>query len=195
MEQFQDQQSLYDHLNRFMPIAADELEQAMPYFESRELEKGEYLVKAGQVCREIAFIAEGMVRSYYEINGKEVTRFVLLRHRFVTALASCTSGQPSREYIQAIAPCRLLVIPYPKLLELYDRFPNWNRLGRLVVEQSHVELEERMLSLLSLNAEERYQVLSLEQPELLRNVPLQYIASILGIKPETLSRIRRKLLV
>ncbi len=184
---------LKNHLNEFTEITDEKFKEIKPYFETRTLKKGEYLHKAGRVCNETAYIADGVVRSYFNLDGNDITRFVLLKNNLITALSSYIGKHPSMENLQAVTKTRLLVISREHMDYLYDRFHEWDRLGRFITEQSHLKMEKRIMALIAFTAEERYEQLSMEQPEILKHVPLQYIASILGVKPETLSRIRKKI--
>ena len=179
--------------NSIVKLTDEEFEDISKYFKPVKLKEGAYFVEEGQVCNKIAFIREGFMRAFYEINDDvEVTKYIQPRHTLITAFASFNSRKPSQEYIQALTDCELWVIDYNSMQTLYSKYPKWQELGRLVVEQIYQYLEARILSFLTLNAEERYRNLLNENPKLIQDVPLRYIASMLGITPETLSRIRQK---
>lgn len=190
-----DYEQLRRYVNRYVAIEDEIFEEAMQYFSSRFLAKGDFLYREGGICHHLAFVVDGLVRSFYHIEGEEVTRFIVTKNFFVTAFSSFISRKPSNENIQAITDSRLLVICYEDLQMLYRKHSSWQELGRRLIEESHLRLEQRVLTLLTHTAEQRYRALAITQPELLKHVPLQYIASLLGIKPETLSRIRRKVRV
>jgi CRP-like cAMP-binding protein len=181
------------YINQVTYIPDEVFDAGKSYFYFKQYRRNEYLHKSQNVCNEIAFILDGGVRSFYNMEGTEITRFVILKNNFVTALSSYISREVNPENIQAIMTTKALVIKKENLDKLYEQHHEWERLGRKAIEHSHLQLEKRVLALISMTAEERYKSLSIEQPELLKYVPLQYIASILGIKPETLSRIRKKL--
>ncbi|RMG31793.1 MAG: Crp/Fnr family transcriptional regulator [Bacteroidetes bacterium] len=183
---------LRQYVSKYVHIEPAVFEEASRYFKPRFLKKGEYLYREGGICHKLAFVLRGLIRSFYHIEGEEVTRFIVWENFFVTAFSSFISRKSSNENIQAIEDSHVLVICYEDLQHLYRKHPSWQELGRRLVEESHLRLEQRVLSLLTHTAEQRYRALAITQPELLRRVPLQYIASLLGIKPETLSRIRRK---
>ncbi len=179
--------------NTIVKFSEEELEDISKYFKPLTLKEGAYFVEEGEVCKRIAFIREGFVRSYYEINdGVEVTKYIQPRHTLITAFASFTSREPSQEYIQALTECELWVIDYDSMQRLYSKYPKMQELGRLVMEQIYQHLEKRIISFLTQNAEDRYRGLLKDNPKLIQDVPLRYIASMLGITPETLSRIRQK---
>ena len=151
------------------------------------------VLEEGEVSNQIAFIKKGFMRAYYEINdGLEVTKYIQPKHLLITSFTSFTSREPSKEYIQALTDCELWVIDYDSMQLLYRKYPKWQEIGRLIMEQIYMNLEKRILSFLTQNAEDRYKSLVKENPRLIHDVPLRYIASMLGITPETLSRIRQK---
>lgn len=191
VEEYFDKFKLF--VNQMAYVPDDAFNAAKKYFYFKQYRRNEYLHKSQNVCNEIAFIVDGGVRSFYNMEGTEITRFVILSNSFVTALSSFITREVNPENIQAIMTTKALVIKKEDLDKLYDQYHEWERVGRKAIEHSHIQLEKRVLALISMTAEERYKSLSIEQPELLKYVPLQYIASILGIKPETLSRIRKKL--
>ena len=144
------------------------------------------------MCKNIGFITKGYLRSYYEINDGEVTTMINTKHNIVTAHTSFTLQRPSMAYIQAITDCELLTLSYESMEELYKRIPKWERLGRLITEQVYGYVESRVVDYLSLSPEGRYRKMLETDSKVLKDVPLRYIASMLGITPETLSRIRNK---
>lgn len=169
-----------------------EMEQIMSHFKPMSLPAGEYFVDEGLVCNHIGFITRGFVRSFYEINDVEVTTMINTKHNIVTAHTSFTLQRPSMQYIQAITDSELLVLTHDSMEQLYRDFPKWERLGRLITERVYGYVESRVVDYLSLSPEDRYRKLLQENATLLKKVPLRYVASMLGITPETLSRIRNK---
>lgn len=184
--------ALQSYIQGIVDFNDDEMETIMSHFEPMSLPAGEYFVDEGLVCKHIGFIVKGYVRSYYEINEGEVTTMVNTKHNIVTAHTSFTLQRPSMQYIQAITDSELLVLSYESMQKLYDQVPKWDRLGRIINERVYGYIEGRVVDYLSLSPEERYRKMLKENAKLIQNVPLRYIASMLGITPETLSRIRNK---
>ncbi|MBI1289254.1 MAG: cyclic nucleotide-binding domain-containing protein [Flavobacteriales bacterium] len=184
--------AVQNYIQSIVDFTDEEMDIIMSHFKPMNIPAGEYFVDEGIVCKNIGFITKGYIRTYYEINEQEVTTMVLTKHNIVTAHASFTLQRPSKSYIQAISDCELLVMSKESMQELYDRFPKWERLGRLITEQVYGYMESRVVDYLSLSPEDRYRKMLDNDAKILKNVPLRYIASMLGITPETLSRIRNK---
>ena len=181
-----------NYIQGIVPFSAEELETIMSHFRPMSLPAGEFFVDEGLVSHNIGFVTKGYMRTYYEINDQEVTTMVLTKHNIVSAHASFTLAKPSKAYIQAITDCELLVMSRKSMDELYEKFPKWERLGRIIMEEVYAYMECRVVDYLSLSPEERYLKMLEHDAKLLKNVPLRYIASMLGVTPETLSRIRNK---
>lgn len=192
LERIEGSFALQSYIQGIVEFSDDEMEIIMAHFKPMVIPASEYFVDEGLVCNSIGFITKGYVRTFYEINDQEVTTMVLGKHNIVTAHTSFTLQRPSMSYIQAINDCELLVMSYQSMQKLYDRFPKWERLGRLITEQVYGYMEGRVVDYLSLSPEDRYRKMLTHDAKLLKHVPLRYIASMLGVTPETLSRIRNK---
>lgn len=184
--------ALKNYINQIVSLSDEEFADVNRYFKPLDIPAGAYISEEGLVCNQIIFVVKGYLRSYYEIKEEEVTNYIVSRHTVLTAFASFTSREPSKEYIQALTDCELLSIHYDHMQMLYKKYTKWQELGRLIMEQIYHHTEARVFSFLTQSAEERYLSLLREQPRLIKDVPLRYIASMLGITPETLSRIRNK---
>ena len=138
-------------------------------------------------------MTSGLLRSFYTLKEKETTTFFLREGSVAVALRSLVETIPSIENIQAIEDSELIVIKRESLYELYRESWKWQQVGRRVVEDSYIDMEQRSISLQTLSAQERYEQFLIEFPEVIKVVPLHQIASFLGISPETLSRIRGSL--
>lgn len=184
--------ALQAYIQGFEDFNDAEMETIMNHFKPMSLPAGEYFVDEGLVCNHIGFITKGFVRSFYEINDVEVTTMINTKHNIVTAHTSFTLQRPSMQYIQAITDSELLVLTHESMEQLYRDIPGWERLGRLITERVYGYVESRVVDYLSLSPKERYRKLLDENSTLLKKVPLRYVASMLGITPETLSRIRNK---
>jgi len=176
-----------------VPLTDEEFNALYTNMYVRNYTKGQIIVNDGELCHFFAFIIEGAVRSYFIKKNIEYTKFVLLKNNFVTALSSYVENKPSREIIQAIPFTKLICIDRPALELLCKDFPVFEKALRRFIEISHLRVERRLTAFISMTAEERYRALAIEQPEIIQKIPLQYVASLIGIQPETLSRIRKKM--
>ncbi len=159
-------------------------------FHPRSLRNGEYLVEAGERCRELAFVQEGVLRTYNLAEGEEVTLWLASEKKFATSVSSFVFGTQSRWHVQAVTDCELLLISREDHFQLLEEHPAWMEFDNLALANAYAFLEDRMFAHLYTTARERYQELMEKDPELFNRVPLQYIASMLGVRPETLSRLR-----
>ncbi|CAM1374684.1 Crp/Fnr family transcriptional regulator [Tenacibaculum xiamenense] len=160
-------------------------------FEPLELKKGEFLLKSGRICRQMAFVESGYLRMYDIVDGKEITLWIGKEGRFITSLSSFIFETPNNWNIQAITDCELLVINRENHFNLNKTEPKWLEFDNTLLANSFALLEKKMFSQLHTTAKQRFDSLLNEEPELFNNIPLQYIASMLGITPESLSRLRK----
>lgn len=170
------------------------IKEALALFERRSLLKGDLLTMEGQHCKQVAFILSGAFRSYYLTpGGDDMTYCFRFPADFVGAYSSFITGQPSVENIQAMTASEILCIRKEQIERLAAQQHSWATFLRIVAETQYVELEQRVFDLQRLTAKERYAALLTKQPTYLQEIPLQYIASYLGITPRHLSRIRKEL--
>lgn len=161
--------------------------------ERRILKKGDFLIREGEICREAAILSKGILRSFYlSPTGEEITYCFLFPTCFVAAYSSLITGNPSAESLQAIAETEVYVISKQELDRLTDTHPGWQRLRMNLAEQQYVEFEKRIFSYQKEKALQRYIDLMTYQPEYIRHIPMQYLASYLVITPRHLSRLRRE---
>ncbi len=172
-------------------IEKNKLQQITSKFTPRKLKKGSYLLKAGARCQELVFIKEGYLRMYDFADGKEITFWIGSTGSFLTSLSSFIFQTPNFWNIQAITDCEILVINRKDHFDLLKKYPQWMEVDNLILAKAFALLEQSMFSQLHTTAQQRYQSLLERNPNIFKFVPLQYIASMLGITPETLSRLRK----
>ena len=160
---------------------------------SLSLQKGDTLVQPGEVTSFLAFINKGSFRVYfYNEKGQEITTWFSFQHWFVTDLLSFYQGSPAKQYVEAIEESEVFLIEKTRLEELYDSYPAYRKFGQQFAERGMVLLMERMLTLQTKSAEERYKEL-LDDPQFMQKIPLKYLATYLGITDTSLSRIRKNI--
>ncbi len=156
------------------------------------LKKGETLLEEGKICHSIYFVENGCLRSFYNLDGKEVTYWISMAGMFASSFSSFIAQIPSHENIHALEDSSLIAIHINDLTQLYHAYHEIETLGRKLSEKYYIQLEERTFALQFLSAKDRYEKLVNEHPNLLQKVSLGHLASYLGITQETLSRIRGK---
>lgn len=163
-----------------------------PFFKEEKIAKGDFFLKHQQYCDRLSFIESGYLRLSGLEGDKEITQWISSEGSFVTDLSSFLFGTRARWNIQALSDCTLFSITKDQYRKLKDEFSNWSEIENRFLASCFVALENRVFNHLSLTAEERYDQLFSLNKELFNQVPLQYLASMLGMSPETLSRIRQK---
>jgi len=185
--------TLLSHLSSIIVISEPLEIQINSIIKKKLVLKGEYIVNIGERCSDMCFIEKGLLRGYYFDDGKEITSWFAQEEEFASCFYSFIANTPSFENIQALENCELTLISSTALQELYQKFPETERVGRIIVENYYLKFEERFLNLQFKTAKERYQNLILSKPSLLQRASLGQIATYLGISQETLSRIRAEL--
>lgn len=162
------------------------------YFTAQEMLKDSFLVRKDQYCDRLIFLKEGHFRVYRQHSNKEVTQWISSPSYFLTDFTSFFFGMKSRWNIQAISDVSFFSISTADYKKLNTDFEDWCKIEKQFIAHCFIQLEERVNQLISLSSEERYLLFYAQNKALFNQVPLQYIASMLGMTPETLSRIRKK---
>ena len=159
----------------------------------RTLAAGQDFCMLGQSHHELAFIHEGIVRYYVTLpDGEESTKDFSFAGSFTVSFGSAVVGRPAAVAIAAVVSCRLTVWPYRTVQDLHARDPAWQEFGRRVAELLYVRKEHREIALLLHDAATRYRAMHDEFPPALNKIPQYHLASYLGIRPQSLSRLRKK---
>ncbi|MEM1324398.1 MAG: Crp/Fnr family transcriptional regulator [Bacteroidota bacterium] len=186
--------SIHDYLQTYFDADGVDLTPMAALFELIELQKNDYFLKMDQYTTRLGFIHEGLLRfyAYNEDGSKEVTQWIANQGMFVTDLSSFVFDAPSRWHIQALSDVKIYVIRRADYRRLDEIITDWATIETRFIAKCFVHLENRVFQQLSMSAEEKYVSLLQYMPEIFNQAPLQYIASMLGMTPETLSRLRRK---
>lgn len=186
-------QELKQIIKSVISISETDLEYMVSLFKPLSLAKEEFFLKYDKVCSQVAFVKSGILRVYYpNDNGEETTCYLALANEFITSFPSFTASKPSTENIQAIVPTELLVITKQDLEMLYSKIPITQEFGRKTAENVAMTMEKRMALFMNNAAKQRYEYVMKYNPVLIQTVPLQYLASYLGITPQHLSRLRKE---
>jgi CRP-like cAMP-binding protein len=173
-------------------FSGDELSLLDDLITFRTLKKGELLLTENQVCNEVVFIEKGILRSFFvNHKGDEITNCFAFENEFMASFASFITEEKAEENIQALTDTELQVLDRKALEKLYQSGFNWQEAGRKLTELEFVNLHKRMVSFQKLSGAQRYEELCKNHQKYIQLIPLQYLASYLGITPRHLSRIRK----
>jgi CRP-like cAMP-binding protein len=179
-------------VRRITNIADDEWQMFVSGARIRYIRKKEHFLKQDQVCRYIGIITEGCVRHYYLVNGEEITNDFNFEDMVTGGYRSFSTGDPSRFNVVAMEDTTMVTFTRSHLHHLYEMSRSWQTIGRILLENIFNRKQLREESFLLETPAMRYERLLETSPWILNRVPLGYIASYLGMKQETLSRIRAK---
>jgi len=185
--------SIRNYVSRFITFTDEEWRMHQSMLVRRFLKKGEFLLRAGEVCNHVTFINKGFVRVFNIVNESELTVNFAFDGNYVTDYSSFVSRQPSVDFIVAMEDLEVMQLNHADMHAAFEKYPVWQKFGRLIAEYILIFATERSRGLLFLSPEERYLKLMKDRPKVIANVPLKYIASYLGITPEALSRIRKRM--
>ncbi len=160
----------------------------------RKLKRKELLLESGKVCSDAFFVIKGLIRYFHVVDGEEITGQFFFEGSWYTDYESFLIGIPSSQNVQALEPCEIAYLSKTVLQELYGRIPALEKFGRYMAENAYLGLRKRTETYTLLSAEQRYLALLEQRPKVIARVPQHYIASYLGIKPQSLSRIRRRII-
>ena len=183
---------LLQSLNKIKPISFELENMLIKSFEPGNIQKGKILLYEGDVCKNLWFLAEGLLRSYHNIGTKEITSRIMFTNHIVIAPGSFFKQTPATESIEALSNSIVVTLSYSKLQEIYNKFPDFNYHTRLITEDYFYKQEQRLYMLRKHNATDKYKYFSENYNDYLQQIPQKYIASFLNIARETFSRTRNK---
>ncbi|PKQ68439.1 hypothetical protein BZG01_04285 [Labilibaculum manganireducens] len=185
---------LFDTIKEEIIVSDKEVEILTSVFQIITKKKNEYLVKEGSLSPNLYFIIKGYIRCFYIDDGNEITTQIYSAKDFLTSFESFLNNQYSKEYIQCTSDCTLLSISKSDYDKLYKEVSNWAAFCKSVYEKYIVKISERANSLQNLSASDRYLRLLNTQPNIALNTAVKHLASYLGIKQQSLSRIRKDII-
>lgn len=185
--------SILNKLLAIQPLSSDVIADIHLKTKKLSIPKKANLLLPGNACNHVYFIKSGSLRSYYlDLDGQERISWILIENDVVVSVNSFFTGNPSTEYIEAIEDCELLSLSKADLEQIYIDHPEFNYIGRKLIEAYYVRSEDQAISLRTLNAKARYEKFMSQEGYLVNRIPLGYIASYLGMSQETLSRVRKQ---
>jgi CRP/FNR family transcriptional regulator, anaerobic regulatory protein len=162
------------------------------FTETIHFENGHFFLEEGKTAKGIGFIMKGAFRYFYYSEGEEITRWVSLEGDFVTSLSSFIDRKPTNENIVAMKDSEILFATKEKWDNLFKKNETLRHLWLKNMEALYIGMEDRVYQLIALKAEQRYKWMCENQPHFIAQVPDKYLASMLGITPRHLTRLRRK---
>ena len=187
-------QELETSLSQYFGIRNDISEKLATLFQPETLNRNDFHTKIGSHHCKLSFIRSGFLRIYKQTEAKEVTQWISGPGDFTTDLNAIMFENPARWNIQALTDCELLSLSLHDYQRINSIIPEWSEIEKLFLGKCFITIEDRVFSFLSMTAEERYLMFYEYNPALFQQVPQQYLASMLGMTPETFSRIRAKII-
>ena len=184
---------LRQFIANYITLPEQDWKEIVQYFEERIIEKEVIILEEGKICKHLYFLESGLFRFYINKDGNHITKFFTDAPYFFTSQASFNAQKPAFENIQAIEKSTVWQISYAKTNELY-KSKSWAEFARKITQEVQFFTEEILLELQTETAEVRYEKMLEISPNLLQRIPLKYLASYLGIAPQSLSRIRKKII-
>ncbi len=184
---------ILNRLSQFISLNKAEQDFFVSKLIVQECNKKELILQEGQICKYAYFINYGCIRYYYNVDGQENTAQFFFENGWYTDYDSFLTGKPTNQNIETLEKTQLLLLAAKDLQQLYIDIPKFERFGRLMAENAFLGIRQRSEILENQTAEERYLTLMKERPKVFERIPQHYIASYLGIKPPSLSRIRKRI--
>ncbi len=185
---------LFHFISKTVNLSSEDKHRIQEILTLEAYDKHTVIIQEGQVCKRLRFVVSGIYRVYRIENGKEITSYFNYESRnpFVASFISLLTASPSKEIVECIHPGKLISISYQDWVSLYDISSTLNTYGRRMAEFNYVLAMERIESLQYKSATDRYTSFIKLYPSLLNLIPHHYIASYIGVTPESLSRIRKQ---
>ena len=180
-------------IQSFIDLTLKDVDCINQLFSKKELKKGDFFLADGQVCKQVGFIVKGLIRYYINHDGEEKTYAFAQENNFVCNYESFLPQKPSTKIIQALEDCEMLIISFTDLQIFYKSIAQGERFGRLVIAQVFIQLLQDLSSFYTDTPEYRYEKFIKEHPGLQQRISQYHIASYVGVKPQSLSRIRKRI--
>lgn len=189
----QDIELLTSYFRKYISISAADQQIIAALCEEVNVSKSDHVLNAGEVCNHLHFVVKGIFRYYMNQDGTDRTYNFVKEGDFVCDYDSLIRRAPSVKNIEALEPCVVLRISLSNLQKLYRELAEGERFGRLHTERIYIDMVRQLISQYTQSPEERYQKFIQQHPDLVQRLPQYYIASYVGVKPQSLSRIRKRM--
>ena len=186
-------ENLFAHIEQKVRLTPTEKEQISSFFRVRKLRKRQFLLQEEDVCKDFAFVSQGLLKSYVlDEKGNENINLFGWEGWWIADFQSFLFQTPATLAIEAMEDCELLLLSRVNYDQMLEEVPVMERYFRLVYERSLATKDQRLVTAQTYSAEEKYNHLIQTYPELLQRIPQSLLASFLGLTPETFSRIKHK---
>jgi CRP-like cAMP-binding protein len=184
----------FKNLREKVDFSDEDLEIIKTYLTSKKLRKKQYLLQEGDVCKFVAFVEKGVLRAY-TVDEKGTEHIIQFAPEgwTISDLFSFLTAEPATYNIDALEDSELLLMTRSAQEEILKKVPKYDTYLRLQLTGAYIAMQRRLTSIISLTLEERYSNLTVQYPDLVQRVPQHMIASYMGLTPETLSRVRKKI--
>lgn len=187
-------QVLIEYFNRLLPLDEKEIAFIREVFKERSVKKRHFILQEGEICKHNTFVVEGCFKMYLvDHDGKEHNLLFATENWWIGDIGSFHDEIPTKLNIEALENSIILQIGKKDQLKLFTDYPKFNRIFRVLAENAMVSLQRRVLQNISSTAEERYLDFLERHPQLFNRISNVQIASFLGVTPEFLSTIRKRL--
>ena len=164
----------------------------IPHLVSVTLQKEEVLIAEGATCQYMYFILTGALMGYATHKGKKIVTYVSVENEFVSSISGMHGMRPSKEGIMAVEPTTMIALPNTIIMGLFEKHFDFNYIFRVMVQKYYMDAQERAHIIRVGNARERYLYFIQTTPGFIDRIPLEYVASLLDVKPDTLARIKKQ---
>lgn len=186
--------SIEENILKKVKVSSSELDNILSFFQEKKIEKKEHLLLEGNHCREIAFVKKGGLYSYFvDEEGEKVTISIGFEDYWMGDLYSFFTGKPSEMNVVSIEPSEVMTITLANFEKATEAVPRFERYFRLLLQNAYIESQRRIGRINSQEVKQRYLDLIERHPDIIQRVPQGVVASYLGIKTQSLSRIRKQL--
>lgn len=187
-------QPVIDTIEKTFQISRENAINLSTLFNEEVYEKGTSFLEYQKKCKKMSFIAEGYFRVYRPTAAKDITQWIAMPGYFLTDLESFMNQTQARWEIEALTDAKVYTLSLSDYQHITEIIPTWPAVEKQFLVHCFITMEERIFGFLSQTAEERFHYFFNAHPELFNQVPLQHIASMLGMTPETLSRLRKQMI-
>ena len=180
--------------NEKVPLLESEMNLVRSHLTLKKLRKKQFFLQEGDVCKHIAFVEQGMLRSFtVEDDGTERIMQFAPEGWFISDLYSFLTGEPATYQIEALEDSEIAVMSKESHEILLEECPKYETFHRELITSAYIALQKRLSSIISYTLEERYEAFITQYPNIANRVPQHMIASYMGLTPETLSRVRKRI--